>query len=228
MSSSSRRSILKTGGFLSLGLLSAGIARAAEVCGLTPPQTEGPFYPVNEQTDKDVDLTRIEGHSQAATGQIIRIVGQVRDMSCKPLAGAMVEIWQACASGKYNHPEDPNTAALDPHFQYWGRTTTDANGHYSFLSIKPGAYPATSDWIRPPHIHYKVAAPGHRTLTTQFYFEGDPHNAKDRILRALPPAQRKLVIAPFAATVQNPNVLAGTFDVVIGKVGAVGATPELD
>jgi protocatechuate 3,4-dioxygenase beta subunit len=228
MSQINRREILKQGGLLSLGLFGATIARAADACGLTPAQVEGPFYPVVDQSDKDTDLTKVAGHTGSAKGQLVRITGQVRDSQCNPLKDAMVEIWQACHTGKYNHPEDPNEAALDEDFQYWGRTKTDANGNYSFLTIKPGAYPASGDWVRPPHVHFKIAAPGFRSLTTQMYFEGEALNAADRILRSLPPAARKLVVSKFTATAANPKIIEGKFDVVLGRLGQQGITPELD
>ena len=225
MSSTSRRDVLKKAGMFGLGFLVAGVTRAAGAV-LTPPQTEGPFYPVTDQEDKDVDLTLVKGHTKRAHGQVTRVSGRVIDVNDQPLANAQVEIWQACESGKYNHPEDPNTAPLDPDFQYWGRTTTDAKGAYSFLTIKPGAYPADGSWVRPPHIHFKVSAPGFRALTTQMYWDGEALNDKDRILRALSPEDRKRVIVPFAKDAQG--VLVGTFDVVIGRLGRREGTPELD
>ncbi len=68
----------------------------------------------------------------------------------------MIELWQACASGRYNHPRDTNRAALDTNFQYWAQVRTDSGGNFSVKTIKPGAYPASPTWIRPPHIHIKV------------------------------------------------------------------------
>jgi protocatechuate 3,4-dioxygenase beta subunit len=228
MSATTRRDIIRQGGFLGLSLLTAGLARAGESCGLTPAQTEGPFYPVADQLDKDADLTRLAGSTQAAAGQVVVITGQVRTADCAPLAGAMVEIWQACSSGRYNHPDDSSSAPLDSNFQYWGRTHTDAGGMYSFRTIKPGAYPASADWIRPPHVHFKIAAPGFRSLTTQMYFAGDPLNARDRILRSLSPAQRQLVVPEFVPLAGSAGVLSGRFDIVLGRLGAAGVTPELD
>ncbi len=67
--------------------------------------------------------------------------GIVQDLSCRPVAGVNVEIWQACASGRYNNERDPNPAPLDPNFRYWGETFTDAAGAYEFKTILPGAYP---------------------------------------------------------------------------------------
>lgn len=225
MTTASRRDVLKKAGMFGLGFFATGLGRAAAGI-LTPPQTEGPFYPVHDQDDKDVDLTLVKGHAQRAKGVVQRVGGKVVGIDGAPLAGAMVEIWQACETGKYNHPDDPNTAALDPDFQYWGRTTTDAQGTYSFLTIKPGAYPADGSWVRPPHIHFKVAAPGFRALTTQMYWEGEALNAKDRILKQLTPEGRKAVTVPFARNAQG--IFVGHFEIVIGRQGRREGTPELD
>jgi protocatechuate 3,4-dioxygenase, beta subunit len=173
----------------------AGKAVAA-ACGLTPPQTEGPFYPITDQPDKDNDLTIVRGRQQQAKGRRIFILGQVLDENCQPVPGALVEIWQACISGRYNHSSDPNTAPLDPDFQYWGRSTTDGQGRYKFKTILPGSYPAAPGWRRPPHIHFKVQRLGFHELTTQMYFAGHPLNAQDRILQSLPQPQRSSVVVP--------------------------------
>lgn len=182
---------------ISLGsVMAAGLAKAAEVCRLTPRQTEGPFYPVKDQKDKDWDLTQIAGHSEKARGQVLWVGGQVRDQSCNPVEGVLVEIWQACVTGKYNHPADPNMAPLDPHFQYWGKFLTGHDGRYVFKTIKPGAYPASPDWIRPSHIHFKVTKLGYLELITQLYFAGDEHQSRDRILQRIPHADQEQVVRP--------------------------------
>lgn len=222
-----RRDLLIKSGLASLGLAAAHVAKAAEMCGFTPEQPEGPFYPVVDQADKNTDLTLVEGHNRRAKGEAIVVEGQVRGTDCRPIKGAMVEIWQACATGKYDHPEDPNPAALDRDFQYWGRTTTDANGMYKFTTILPGDYPAGDGWVRPSHIHFKVAAPSFPMLITQMYFEGNPLNTTDRILRRLAPDLRKLVVIPFVRPTPT-SLRQGQFDIVMAKAGVAGATPELD
>ena len=222
-----RRSLLVQAGTAGLGWLAAGLARAADVLP-TPRQPEGPFYPVKDQADKDVDLTRIAGRSGTALGTVLLLDGTVRTLDGAPIPGALVEIWQACASGRYNHPGDENAAPLDPNFQGWGRVTTGASGAYRFKSIKPGAYPNSPDWMRPPHIHVRVIAPGFPSLTTQLYFEGEDLNARDHILRRLSPAERKLVISAFNPVPGNPDQIAGRFDIVVARRAAHGATPELD
>ena len=221
-------------GFLRAGLLGgAGLAgtmllapqaKSAEnlVCRATPPQTKGPFYPVNDQLDKDNDLTTVAGSGKVAKGQIIYVEGQVIDKDCQPVEGALVEIWQACETGKYNHPNDPNTAALDPDFQYFGKAVTDKNGAYIFKTIIPGAYPADRNWMRPPHIHYRVLKRGYKELVTQLYFAGDALNDKDLILQAIPPEDRGSVIAtlvPADPKRYGPNTKIGTFNLTLLKPG---------
>lgn len=183
-------------------LRNLGIAGSALVAGkaiahhaYTPPQTEGPFYPVQDQADKDANMRRVEGGTRAALGEKIAIRGFVLDAEThKPVVGAMVEFWQACASGRYDHPDDPNDSPLDPNFQYWAQVYTSESGEFLIKTVKPGAYQASPEWKRPPHIHVKVHRSGYPTLTTQIYFSGDPLNETDRILRAVPAKQRKLVI----------------------------------
>ena len=214
---------------LGVGTLAAA-ARAGQQEGRipTPRQTQGPFYPVQDQPDKDLDLTRLEGAAASAMGTVVLLDGAVRTLDGAPIAGALVEIWQACASGRYNHPRDRNPALLDPNFQYWGRVTTDATGRYGFKTIKPGAYPNDPDWVRPPHIHFRVVAPGFPALTTQMYFEGEDLNLRDRILLDLTPAERKLVTRVFEPVRGQAGDLAGRFDIILGRRGTDGATPELD
>ena len=180
----------------------------------TPRQTEGPFYPIHEQADKDVDLTRIEGRSQTAKGEVIRVQGRVLDTNGRLLSDALVEIWQANTWGRYRHKRDPNTAPLDPDFQGWGVATTGSNGRYGFKTILPGAYPAGPGWIRPPHIHFKVARPGYEVLTTQMYFPDQKFNDADLILQNLSAAQQNLVIAKRQANGEN-DAPVFVFDIVL-------------
>lgn len=167
------------------------------ICLPTPQQTEGPFYPVHDQPEKDNDLTKVRGAAGPAKGQVLYVSGQVRDGQCRPIEGALVEIWQASANGRYNHPDDQDSRRpLDPNFQYWGHIVTDQDGRYQFKTILPPPYPAGLFWTRPAHIHFKVHGRDRhmRELTTQMYFSGDPYLEKDHIFRAIPPAERGRVI----------------------------------
>lgn len=220
----SRRELLKKtliGAGAGVIVAASAAESLAQVCvGMTPAQTEGPFYPISDQLDSDNDLTYVKDKSKAALGNVIFVKGIVSDGECKPVKGALVEIWQACSTGKYNHPGDPNPAALDPNFQYFGRSVTNESGEYLFKTIRPGAYPAASNWIRPAHIHVKVHVLGYEELTTQMYFSDDPYNSTDLILQNLPPSERNKVIVDFTKETNEQHPV-GQFDMRIQKV--VGA-----
>lgn len=197
----SRRDLLRFTMAAGAGLAIPTIAFGRQ-CGKSPAQTEGPFYMNTWDRTKPVphhnDLTWVNDPSKKAEGDVIYVAGQVTDLDCKPVKGAIVEIWQACRSGRYAHMDDPNPAWLDPNFRYFGEFVTDENGMYSFKTIKPGPYPVGSSWTRPAHVHFKVSA-GIRTemLTTQMYFAGDPHLGSDRLLNTVSkPEQKHLIIEP--------------------------------
>ena len=180
---------------------------------ITPTQIEGLFYPSGYRpVDQDANLTYVPGHTEVAQGQVLLISGRIRTSDGMPLPAASVEIWQACASGRYDHPDETNPAPLDTNFRYWARTTTDQHGIYSFETIKPGVYPAEEGWVRPPHIHFIVLCYGWKPLTTQMYFEGEPLNDTDQIYQALSPEDRKLVTVKFEKTGEFES---GYFDVFL-------------
>jgi len=209
----SRREIIKTTMGAIGGLSMSGILRAGTP---TPAQTEGPFYPKRPPLDRDNDLTLLAGSNQSAKGEIIILAGSIFTEDRKTISGAGIEIWQACASGRYNDPEDTNPAELDPHFQYWGRDFSDAKGRYTFKTLIPGAYPADSDWVRPPHIHFKIYKLGFHELTTQMYFKDEALNAKDKILRALSPEEQNKVVIPLKVDMDGTRT--ASFDIILRKV----------
>jgi protocatechuate 3,4-dioxygenase beta subunit len=198
------------------GLALAGFAVLRPLAAATPHQTEGPFFPVGETTESDYDLTRLDGHAEAATGRVVEIHGTVRGADGAPLAGALVHVWQANHHGRYAHPDDDNPAPLDPHFQGYARLRTDADGAFRVRTVVPGAYPVGRGWSRPPHVHFKVAHDGHRELTTQMYFAGDPLNAKDRILNALDEAERAQLVVAFVPGGAD-GVASGRFDIQLSQ-----------
>jgi protocatechuate 3,4-dioxygenase, beta subunit len=216
-----RRHLLKLGAGAAASLVSLNaMGSTSEICAaqrLTAPQPAGPFYPVVDQVDKDADLIIVENSKQVASGEIVIVQGVVSDQNCIPVAGVLVEIWQACKSGRYNHPSDTNTAELDPNFQYWGKAVTDANGVYKFRTIIPGAYPNDPTWMRPPHIHFKLSKRGYMELITQMYFAGQALNQKDLILKRLKANQQKDVIVDFKKTSNQPHPV-GQFDIQIEKI----------
>jgi protocatechuate 3,4-dioxygenase beta subunit len=108
-----------------------------------------------------------------------------------------IDIWQANDNGRYDHPDDPNPAELDPNFQGIGITSTDADGWYGFKTIKPAAYALSflgdSGW-RARHIHFKVTSPDGTELITQMYFEGDPLLAQDEEIKKVSEEEQLLLI----------------------------------
>lgn len=195
----------------------AAAAVSAPLLGApTPSQTEGPFYPIVDQADKDADMTRIAGHADSAAGEVVVVEGRVLDHQGAPVEGAVVDIWQANANGRYAHEADPNPAPLDPHFQGWARLVTDAEGRYRVRTIKPGPYKVADEWSRPPHIHFKVARRGFRELTTQMYFAGDPLNDLDRLLLSVPEDQRGSLVVDFQP--RAGDAPHGRFDLTIEAV----------
>jgi protocatechuate 3,4-dioxygenase beta subunit len=209
----SRRSVIAAGAGIAASTLTATVLGGQ--AQPTPPNPEGPFYPKHPQVDKDTDLTLIQGHSERAKGQVIRVTGKVLDEDGNPVEGALVDIWQANTYGRYHHEDDPATAPVDPNFQGWGMVKTDAEGNYSFTTIKPGAYPATVEWTRPPHIHYKVSRRGYRELTTQMYFSGESLNATDRLLMDVDEESRGLLVVDFR---EQDGIPQGDFSIVLAKV----------
>ncbi|MDY0349687.1 MAG: hypothetical protein RBR09_00385 [Desulfobulbaceae bacterium] len=135
----------------------------------TPPDQEGPFYPVVRQHDEDNDLVNVAGRPQPAAGNILHLTGRVRTLDGEPVAGAVVEIWQTDPHGRYNDERDGSPGPRDPNFQYQGKATTGEDGSYSFLTLVPGGY-----LPRPPHIHFKVFVGNTVRLTSQIYFRNHP------------------------------------------------------
>src|SRR6266567_5564576 len=167
----------------------------AQALRRTPDQILGPFYPVLKPLDQDADLTTIAGKPGRAEGQVIHVLGRVLNSEGQPVQGARVEIWQANTHGRYTHPSDTNPAPLDPHFEGFAVLTTDAEGRYRMKTIKPGAYPAGPNRMRPPHIHFEVTGTSNRVVT-QMYFAGEPWNDKDPALQGAGANKDRLIVTP--------------------------------
>lgn len=193
------------------GLLCAAPALARQLLEATPRQSAGPFYPQQPPLDDDNDLTRVQGRAGSARGMHADVAGRLLDVNGRPLAGVRVEIWQCDANGRYHHPRDQG-GELDPNFQGFGHTRTDAEGRYRFRTIRPVPYPG-----RTPHIHFAVLAPGAPVFTTQLYVQGEPRNAGDFLFSRIPVERRHLVLAEFAPT-SGGAPLNARFDIVLGGV----------
>ncbi|MCH9650968.1 MAG: intradiol ring-cleavage dioxygenase [Deltaproteobacteria bacterium] len=199
---------------ISLALLFLlGAAHAAAEGGALVPTPEtgfGPFYPAEDALDRDHDLTRFGDSDAKPNGQIIEVEGIVRDVRGEVLVGAEVVIWQTDTHGKYNHPSEDRKAAnggeipLDPGFQYWGRTRTDADGKYFFRTIIPGSYG------RARHIHCSVSHRKGQPFATEMHFANDPLADDDFVTSR---QEHDRLIVELEAT--TSGVLRGRFDIVV-------------
>ena len=210
-----RRNLLR-----SLLLTTGGIITGeihAEAVALTPRATEGPYYPDHLPLDQDNDLTQILGGKAPAGGIITEFGGRLLDVDGKPIASHEIELWQADTNGCYIHSRGVQKGKeRDPHFQGYGKITTNEKGEYRFRTIKPGLYTG-----RTLHWHIAVNKAGRRMLTTQLFIAGVPQNDKDGILRRMGDEQQRLsVIREFKPKSAGSQELLGTWDIVIGQ------TPE--
>lgn len=129
----------------------------------------------------------------------------------KPLPGVTLDIWQANAQGRYDN-DDPNNPPAPDVFLNRARVLTDEQGRYEYETIHPGVYQTGPNVWRPPHIHYLVRAQGYRTLITQLYFKGDPHQTNDPFIRD------SLVIELESHQRDKSTYKAGTFDIILAPV----------
>lgn len=156
----------------------------------------GPRFGHNDIDAGDNDLlTNYARPGEGPIGERIILHGRVLDENARPVAGTLVEIWQANAGGRYRHRKDSYLAPIDPNFGGCGRTVTDEDGYYFFRTVKPGAYPwrnYVNSW-RPAHIHLSIfGAAFAQRLITQCYFEGDP----------------LIPICPIVQTIPDPEAVA--------------------
>jgi protocatechuate 3,4-dioxygenase beta subunit len=178
----------------------------------------GPVYGHETVRERDNDLT--VQHSGEPIGERIIVHGRVLDEDGRGVANTLIELWQANACGRYVHVVDQHPAPLDPNFTGAGRALTDGQGHYRFVTIKPGAYPWGNHhnaW-RPAHIHFSVF--GHSFLSrvvTQMYFPNDPLFAFDPIFDSVTDEKaRSRMVSSFDLENTRPDwALAYRFDIVL-------------
>ena len=184
---------------------------------LTGSQTVGPFFApalLREDARRNV-LTRPE-----TVGERIRIEGRVLDGDGVPVPDAMVEIWQANAHGRYNHPADQGSAPLDPSFLGFGRAGTAEDGSYWFETVKPGSVAFDEERLQAPHICVTVFSRGLLNhLVTRLYFEDEPANALDPVLQCIPNDRRATLLAGRAPSINrgatNGAMVVYRFDIVL-------------
>ncbi|HKU09919.1 MAG TPA: protocatechuate 3,4-dioxygenase subunit beta [Sinomonas sp.] len=127
-------------------------------------------------------------HGGEPLGERMVLRGKVLDGNGRPVAGQLVEIWQANSAGRYIHKRDQHPAPIDPNFTGVGRCITGPDGSYEFLTIKPGAYPWKNHlnaW-RPAHIHFSLFGTEFtQRIVTQMYFPGDQLFPLDPIYQSI-------------------------------------------
>ena len=187
----------------------------------TATEITGPVFGHDMLGDLDHDMIlNFAQPGQSAIGQRIIVHGRVQDECGKGVGGALLELWQANAGGRYRHAKEGYLAPLDPNFAGCGRVITDQEGYYEFRTIKPGPYPwpnGVNDW-RPAHIHFSVFGDGFaQRLITQMYFEGDPLIPLCPIVRTIAdPAAVASLIAPLDMANTIPmDARAYKFDIVL-------------
>lgn len=199
------------------GGLAAGSSVVAQPPNLYEPTSDeilGPFYPTNTPADQCGDLTYIAGKTGRALGSIVYLSGRVLNRRGEPVPNAELDIWQANAAGRYAHPADENPAPIDPNFEGHARIRTGPDGSWRIKTVKPGGYPVTPDWSRPPHIHFDARGQVSR-LVTQMYFEGESLNEKDILLQRT--WGKETLIARYLETTgsDESKVLVAQWDIVL-------------
>ena len=200
------------------------VLRAPRRAPLSLPQSigelSGPVFGHDALGALDDDLIRNYATDGEAIGERILVHGKVLDENARPVSGALIEVWQANAGGKYRHVNDQYRAALDPNFGGCGRMITDTDGGYAFRTIRPGPYPFPNGgcaW-RPAHIHFSVFGTAFaQRLVTQMYFEGDPLIRLCPIVNTIrdEKAIARLVARLDMDAMQPFDLLAYRFDVVL-------------
>ena len=181
--------------------------------GITPSQTVGPYFAYGLTPRADYpwrDAFAAPVATPDAEGTRIRLTGRVFDGDGTPVPDAMIEIWQADASGRYAHPRD-DRARANSSFKGFGRCGADKSGGFAFETIMPGAVPGPGGKQQAPHIVVCVFARGMlRHLYTRIYFpDHTAANATDPVLNLVPADRRATLIAKGAGS------SAYTFDIRI-------------
>jgi protocatechuate 3,4-dioxygenase alpha subunit len=168
---------------------------------ITPSQTIGPFFAYSltpNEAGKSYPWKQLVGNNLVTDdtdGERIRIEGRMFDGAGKPIAGTLIEVWQADAKGRYAHPRDGR--ATNSSFKGFGRVETDAEGRFALSTIKPGAVPGPDGATQAPHIVVALHTRGILTqLYSRIYFADEAAaNQRDAVLMLVPAARRDTLIA---------------------------------
>ena len=179
-----RRTIMVSA--LAAALVPPRVFAQAPACtpgALTPRLTEGPYFKPNSPERSVLSEPGIRGSK-------IVLAGLVLDSACKPMKGALVDLWHADGEGRYD------TVG----YGLRGHQFTDASGRYRFETVEPAPYVG-----RTRHFHVKVQALAGPVLTTQLYFPGEAGNARDGMFR------KELLMA----IRKDGTALAGSYDFIV-------------
>ena len=162
----------------------------------TPSQTAGPYFHLGLTETRSVKCIA----DPQTKGERIWLTCRVIEGHGAPVNDAMIEIWQADAEGKYNHPDDAQDKAgettVDPAWFGFGRMPTAEDGSCEFETIKPGRVPGSGKVLQAPHLNVAIFARGVlKQLYTRAYFGGDPANSEDPVIALVPPPRRQTLIA---------------------------------
>jgi protocatechuate 3,4-dioxygenase alpha subunit len=157
-----------------------------------PSQTIGPFFHFSLTANAALgSLTRPE-----VKGERIHIRFRLIDGDGAPVPDGMLEVWQADASGKYDHPADTQKQTPDPAFCGFGRLATGPDGSCIFETVHPGPVPDGRGAYQAPHLNVSVFARGLLArLCTRVYFEGDAALDQDPVLAVVPENRRQTLMA---------------------------------
>lgn len=184
-------------------------------------EVSGPVFTTDTLGKNDNDLTlNFSKNNNSPLGHKILVYGNLKDQFLNPIEGALIEIWQANASGKYLHPNDRTPTPIDPNFAGCGRYISASDGYYEFLTIQPGPYPYPNRGIewRPMHIHFSIFGKSFgQRLITQMYFEGDPLIKLCPMVNSIPDkkAINSLIGSLDTSKSSSHNILAYKFDIIL-------------
>ena len=187
----------------------------------TSSEISGPVFNRDIIGKNDNDLTvNFSKNNKSPIGHKILVYGTLKDQYSNPIEGALIEIWQANAAGKYLHPNDKTLTPIDPNFAGCGRCITQSDGTYDFFTIQPGPYPYPNrgvEW-RPMHIHFSVFGKSFgQRLITQMYFEGDPLIKLCPMVNSIPDQKgiSGLIGKLDTSKANSLNILSYKFDIIL-------------
>jgi protocatechuate 3,4-dioxygenase, alpha subunit len=157
----------------------------------TTSQTVGPYFKIGLSW-----LYRDTLLGEGVSGERVTIQGRIFDGDGVPVPDAILEVWQANAQGKYNHPEDTQDKPLELGFTGFARVPVNAEGVFRFATIKPGPVPGPDGKEQAPHLQVSIFMRGLlRRVVTRIYFPDEPRNGTDFILNLVEAGRRSTLIA---------------------------------